>query len=498
MRFLSSGEERKFLSSSLVKMENLLYVSPNSYGEISYQQKNLEIPLKEVSTEEFLTDVFGDFQGNLCIFQKKSNGSTANVFYKKKDTDRMFIFLQKTFGIDTYISYSTYYKSRRTQKDEVLRTQNNIVHTYMLVQDLDYYKIGMSDAECLGRLGKMIREGELLCPNYIVSTGQGYQLIWLVEPFKNISGYTNDKDWRNIQEFLYQKLKPFNSDVVVKNPSAVTRLPGTRHRTSKNIVSAYLANQARFTLKDFIFYHEIIPAADRLVKPKKIANKKPSVSRMTVNWNEFTLNRQREEDIFIFVRTQNERSITYIGIRNWLGLVLRFHALVSSDGDYAYAKNRVLELCTEMDMTDTSETEILRRSQLAEKYYADWLNDTWDKEKYFRGGLFYTNARMLELMNIKSDYYIQWKMKTIKIKNKAYEAARKRFEKFGEEDAEQHTWEAYQERRKQKFNEEGEDKLWQLKQALERQPNASQRQLAKHLGWSVSTVNKYTTLIGKK
>lgn len=63
----------------------------------------------------------------------------------------------------------------------------------------------------------MVAKGELICPTFIVSTGQGYQLIWLLEPFKNIAGYTNDLDWRRIQDHMYEQLKELNSDSVVKN-----------------------------------------------------------------------------------------------------------------------------------------------------------------------------------------------------------------------------------------------------------------------------------------
>jgi hypothetical protein len=73
----------------------------------------------------------------------------------------MAAFLKKTFGQDTYISYSTYYKKNKKKT----RTQDNIVHTYMLVQDLDYYKFGISDQEFLQKIGSMIQNGEILCPN---------------------------------------------------------------------------------------------------------------------------------------------------------------------------------------------------------------------------------------------------------------------------------------------------------------------------------------------
>jgi len=423
----------------LQQEKKVFYLAPTSLGDTEYQEQHLGLSLREVNQNQFLEDVFGNFSGYLCIFQKRSDGVVRNVLYKKHQKETMANFLKINFGQDTYISYSTYYKDKKKNT----RVQSNIVHTYMIVQDLDYYKFGMSDKEFLEKLGEMIRNEEILCPNYIVSTGQGYQLIWLVEPFKNIAGYTNDRDWHTIQEFLYEKLKEFNSDSVVKNPSAVTRLPGSKHRKTGNLVYGFKANEVRFDLKDFMFSYNLVPTPDRQVKPKKKqgANarestentpktdyKPASVTRMVSNWNEFTLNRYREEDMFIFVMEQNQRGNSYIGIRHWLALVLRFHALVSTNGDTAYARERVLQLCSIMDMTETTTEEILRRSEGAETYFEDWVNNTWDKNKYMRGGLFYTNARMLDLMNIKEDYYLQWKMKTIKIKNKKYDTARKHFE----------------------------------------------------------------------
>jgi len=470
--------------------QKILYISPLSLGDVEFQEHNLKLPVREVNQEEFLERVFGHFKGHICIFLKRSDGRTSNTFYRHKEKERMFKYLQKNFGINTYVSYSTYYKKVKKHKDEVLRTQSNIVNTHMLVQDLDYYKLGMTDAECLQKIGEMVANGELVCPTFIVSTGRGYQLIWLLEPFKNIAGYTNDLDWRRIQDHMYEQLKQLNSDKVVKNPSAVTRLTGTKHNETKNLVYAFLANEVKFTLQDFLWFYDIVPVADRSVKPKKLNKKKATVTTIVKNWNEYTLNRQREEDIFIFVDVQNERGVSYIGIRNWLALVLRFHALVSTNGDTEYAEGRVKALCETMDMTETNEQEILRRSKPAETYYKEWIEDTWDRVKYLRGGLFYTNARMLELMNIKEDYYVQWKMKTIKVKNNKYEAARKRFEKFGEKEAENHTWEAYQEREKEKNAVIVDDRLWELTLAMERHPGLSNRKLAKHLGISESYVRK--------
>jgi hypothetical protein len=468
----------------------ILYFAPTSDGTSAFQERNLGLPVKEIGQDEFLANVFGQYKGHLCVFRKNRDGRVSQGFYKnnKEGSKKMETFLK--FSSDTYISYSTYYKGFRTEKGEELRTQKNIVHTYMLVQDLDYYKLGMTDAECLKKLGEMINDGEIICPNYLISTGRGYQLIWLVKPFKNIEGFTNDRDWRAVQEHLYTKLRDLNSDSVVKNPSAVTRLVGTTHTASRNKVYGFLANSAELELKDFIFFHEIVPAADRAVKPRKLKKSSKSVTRIVAKWNEFTLNRQREEDIFIFVRVQNERGQSYIGIRNWLALVLYFHSLVSSDGDSEYARGRVLDLCNEMNMDETSEDEILRRSRLAERYYKQWVNDSWDRNKYVRGGLFYTNARMLELMNIKEDYYLQWQMKTIKIKNKEYEAARKRFERLAKGET-KGSMEQYNERRKKDV----ESKIDELRASLEENPKLKNNQLAEMLGVHRNTISKLKKLI---
>lgn len=143
-----------------------------------------------------------------------------------------------------------------------------------------------------------------------------------------------------------------------------------------------------------------------------------------------------------------------------------------------------------MDMSETDEEEILRRSLPAETYYKQWIEDTWDRNKYLRGGLFYTNSRMLELMDAKEDYYIQWKMKTIKIKNAKYEAYCKRFEKYGEKEADNHTWEAFQERRNEKLAGDKADKLWQLEEAMDRHPEWTNKQLMEHLDISLSTLHR--------
>src|SRR5699024_11304350 len=73
-----------------------------------------------------------------------------------------------------------------------------------------------------------------------------------------------------------------------------------------------------------------------------------------------------------------------------------------------------------------SKEELLRRSESAERYYNEWLNGDWDRHKYVQGGLFYTNQTLVELLGMQRDYSMQLQLKTIKIKDKAYEKQRMR------------------------------------------------------------------------
>ncbi|GEN35951.1 hypothetical protein [Aneurinibacillus danicus] len=467
--------------SLAVVQSKSLYVPVSSDASLPFVETNVGFSVRYLSQEDFFDYFFRNYQGFVCVFQKidadrKGNERRRQMFFRNNDSDRERMFRTLSYyGWDTYVSYSTYYRGRKRDKADVLRTQENIVCTHMLVQDLDYYKFNISDAQALQFIGKWIAEGSIIAPNIIISTGRGLQLLWKIAPIKMKKGTPTDIDWHAIQSHMKNLLQSLNSDNVVKNPSAVTRVPETKHRKSGNKVYAYQVSDSELTLLDFIDFYDLVPSTDRKVKPKKSVASKSTVAHLVSSWNEFTLNRERENDIFRFVEERNRRNEPYYAKRNWLALVLRFHALVSSDGDINYAEQRVKELCTILDLADTSEEEILRRSKPAERFYEEWQNDTWNRERYTQGGLFYSNRRLLELMGIQDDYEMQVKLKTIKIRNKAYEAAKKRLER---EAKGMGTIDQYHARRVA----EKESKLQQLRIAMETHPHATRRQLADLLG----------------
>src|SRR5690606_40010910 len=179
---------------------------------------------------------------------------------------------------------------------------------------------------------------------------------------------------------------------------------------------------------------------------------------------------QREEDVFIFVTEATKQDMDLVGKRTWLATFLVFHALVSSGGSIQYSDlrlNQFWELLVKLNIDhDNSYQEMYERTRKAIDYYNDWINDTWDKEKYVKGGLFYKTARILKHLEIEKNYYIQWRMKTIKIKSKAYEAARKRFERLAKGQV-KGSMTDYNEKR----STDKQEKIEQIKQLVQENPN---------------------------
>jgi hypothetical protein len=528
----------------------------------SMLESELGVQVAQIGIVDFMEIAFPHAAGYFCFFQKGGKVDKRHTFYTKKQAEQKLLkMLHRTFKMNTYISYSTYFSpkiiykkvpkkvqlpdgtyskccSLETKEEEYVtvmervalprRTQSNIVYTYLLAQDLDFYKLGMTEEEAVKKIARLIAEEKIICPTFILFTGQGIQLIWAVEPFKNIKNYTRDKEWRAVQEEMIRIFKEegLNPDTVVKNPSAVTRATETFNRKAEDLVRTFYVNAARLTLDEFTFHHGLFPQPDKKVIPKKtqqLAKVIPFPIKKAeeileelkkewknhyhindkilerMNWNLETLNWARVDDFFTYVREMSKKGIPLKAKRNWLAMEVAFHTLVASNGDEELAFEKVVQLWDEFeDQNETSLEEVLRRGyDKAVDYYNDWVNDTWDKKKYVQGGLFFNNARLLEIMGIQTAYDIQYKMKTIKIRNKPYEAYKKRIEKFGENEADKHTWEAYQERRNKKLAVEKEDKLWQLKELMKKNPKAKKKQLAEMLGVTDRTLRNWIKELDK-
>ncbi|NMD72803.1 winged helix-turn-helix transcriptional regulator [Bacillus sp. DNRA2] len=437
-------------------------------------------PIK-VDAKKFIKKVFEGTDYFVCLFNKNPDTVFNELFGVRKEVYRVIDRYENKK--DKYISYSSYVSKKSKDQNgdkKKVRTIENIRHTVCLVQDLDYYKFGISESGALATISELVDARELEMPHILLFTGKGIQLIWLIDNVYMKRDSKSHRVWTAVQESMMDVLKDLNPDSVVKNPAAVTRLPNTINSKNGQQVRAYLLREDRLPLGYFIENYLPFPEPD--VRP---ARKVGKVVRSPKMWNEFTLNRERENDVFRIVEYKQSHNENLIGIRQHLALVLRFHALVSSEGDYEYAENQVHHLWAIMKQREhTSLDEILRRSQAAERYYQEYKGEVkWTGDgKYQCPGLFYKNTTLVKKWEIPVECQIQ--LKTIKVKNKEYDRVRKNAERRNKGIVAR---EDYLEQQ----NDKKADKLWQLQKALERYPNATQRELAEYLGWSVGTVNNY-------
>src|SRR5699024_3909258 len=192
-----------------------------------------------------------------------------------------------------------------------------------------------------------------------------------------------------------------------------------------------------YDLDDIVAFYQLNSQQNSPIQIKENSNSSKSYQKRNNNFRKFDqkssplhnihkLNQARIDDIFTYVRIKNRKHESYIGIRNKLALIVRFHSLIVHQGNRDTAETDVKELIDEMDRRETSQEELLRRSQSAERYYNEWLNGDWDRHKYVQGGLFYTKQTLVELLGMQRDYSMQLQLKTIKIKDKAYEKQRMR------------------------------------------------------------------------
>lgn len=437
-----------------------------------------------ISARRFVKKVFENTDYFVCIFKKTSAKTGFNELLGLRK--EVFTVIDRYEDEkDVYISYSSYVSKKGVTDSEgkiKKRTIGNIRHTVCFVQDLDYYKLDMTEEQALEILSHLIEARELEMPHIILFTGRGIQLLWLIDNVYMKQNSKSHKAWESVQQYNMNVLKDLQPDSVVKSPSAITRLPNSINSRNGEQVRAYILRDDRLTLGHFLENYDLFPAPDRKVQKRKHPGK---VVHSTKLWNAFTLNRERENDVFRLVQYKQSHGENLIGIRQHLALVLRFHALVSSNGDYDYAEQRVLELWdTIQQQEDTNLKEILRRSQQAERYYKEWVGElAWRGEgKYKQPGLFYKNRTLIDFWDISKECQIQ--LKTIKVRDKEYERLKSELYRRKNGVTDRESYLAGEQEKKQ-------DKLWQLEQALDRHPEATQTELAIYLGWNQSTVSRY-------
>mgnify|MGYP001601924705 CR=1 FL=1 len=283
-------------------------------------------------------------------------------------------------GENIYITPNTFYKP--------CRRLENIKELNTLFIDLDYYKTGKTRIQVLMNLEKNYFNQSIPIPNYVIDSGRGMYLIWLINAVPSQALPL----WKAIQDYLYKQLKDFGADRQALDATRILRVPGSINSKSKTVVDIIDEYDYIYDLREI--QKEFLPDLSEIKKKKRGRPKK-----IIFVHRERSLYYARIQDI---IKLCELREYDLKGHREIILFLYRYY-LCSFTEDTQKALDDVLGL-NNMFKQPLIEKEVVRATKSAEKCYLD-------KIKQYK----YKNDTLINLLEITE--YEQTHMITIISKN---------------------------------------------------------------------------------
>lgn len=240
-------------------------------------------------------------KGYVTIAQKdrRSGRFTQRFFTPNNLADN----LADVMGEDVFFSQNTFYrKARRIETVKQLRS---------LYVDLDFYIFNYTPEQIIFWLEEDYFNRTIPEPNMIIFSGQGFVLIWTIEPVP----YMALPLWQAIQNYLIGQLKPLGGDPKAADAARVFRLAGTISSKNGNEVHVQYRHEYQYTLREIQdgYLPELKPKTE-----KKRGRKKKIVHL----YNVYTLHGARLQDLskLVTIRQgdmEGTREITLFLYRYW-------------------------------------------------------------------------------------------------------------------------------------------------------------------------------------
>ncbi|EDS80733.1 DNA-binding response regulator (plasmid) [Clostridium perfringens] len=290
------------------------------------------------------------------VIDKKGYSQWHYKYAELKDLDMS--------GENIYITLNTFYKP--------CRRLENIKELNTLFIDLDYYKTGKTKDQVLMDLEKNYFNQSIPIPNYVIDSGRGMYLIWLIKSLPSQALPL----WKAVQDYLYKQLKCFGADRQALDATRILRVPGSINSKSKTVVNILDEYEYVYDLREIQngFLPELKPYEKKKGRPSKI----------NYIYRERSLYYGRIQDI---IKLCELREYDLKGHRELILFLYRYY-LCSFTEDIEKALNDALEL-NSMFRKALSEREVIRATRSAERCYLD-------KNKQYK----YKNETLIELLEI--------------------------------------------------------------------------------------------------
>jgi hypothetical protein len=372
---------------------------------------------------------------------------------------------------DTFISQNTFsVPARRVDTLRQLRA---------LFADVDCYRVGLSAEMALAQVEGHANSGGIPWPSAALFSGRGLAVIWLLRPAPAAAL----PRWTAVQRYLCEALAELGADPVSIDGARVLRLAGTVNSKAGKVVQLLeyrvpgargairyeLADLARQYLPPHWHTSARFPEADEPSAAGSHGRREDGKPRSLRHlFTPYSLHLARLEDL---KRLGELRRWDLRGHRELFCFLWRYWTCCVLE-DPAEALRQALDFNSQF-REPLSEREVERATRSAEKAWVAWLR--WRQEPGTRksraefNGYNYSNERLIELLGITPAE--QRHLKTIINRS---EKGRRWNEK----------------RSKGRWHQVpmGE-RVQRLQEVLAAHPGATQRQLARVLGWSLGTVN---------
>lgn len=395
--------------------------------------------------------------GFITVAKKTKSGKFQQYHYKPEQLAEQ---LSKWMGEDVFFSQNTFYKPlRRIETIRQLRT---------LYIDLDCYQLDFPPEWVLGKLELESFNEELPEPNLVIFSGRGLVLIWLIDPVP----YQALPLWQAVQNHFLDKLSDLGADSKSVDAARIFRLAGSVNTKNGVQVDVEYRHGYRYVLREI--QDEYLPELKPYVNPKRKAKRgrPPKVAQL---FNTYRLHCTRLKDIVTLVRLRdgavtNYRETILFLYRYWSCCVMQ---------DKVEALRHTLDFNEEFT-EPLPEREVITATRSAEKAWeaknSEEANTIAKLKGYPGAGYNITNKKLIEWLDITEEE--QRELDTIIGAPEKRRRNRIRTRDYQREKRESVSREKYLSDQAEKT----EDKLFLLKKALEKHPEATRKELAKLLG----------------
>ncbi|MFJ8248014.1 replication protein [Peribacillus asahii] len=402
--------------------------------------------------------------GWITFAKKESDGSWKQYHYQPAELASE---LPNWLGDNIFFSQNTFFKPQRRIE--------NIKQLRALYVDIDCHNLNYDPHWVAEKLNLEVFQEDIPSPNFIIFSGRGLVCIWLIEPVP----YQALPLWKAVQNYFYERLEYVGADKKSIDSTRVFRIAGSVNSKNGEEVFVDYRHDYRYGLREL--QAEYLP---ELTLARQNTSKKPGRKSKVVHLhNVRSLHYARLLDL---VKIAELRDYDLRGHREQICFLYRYWSCCLTD-NLKESLNQMLEFNSEFK-EPLPKHEVERATRSAEKAWKAKSDVKANEEAIAKGypgaGYNLKNATIIRWLDITPEE--QQHLKTIIDGNEKRRRKRERDKFAYREKHNAVTREVYLDQQK----ENTEDKLWQLKQAIKRHPDLSNRKLAAQLAISEAYVRK--------